>query len=102
MGADEGQCVTLTGDDNTDDGRDLANRPSEDRRKSRMGYIVDFSDSDFYGDEVTNLPSPPPHLRFLGLYDSYGGVGGLVGTDDGGVGGLMGTDSGVVGGLMAD
>ncbi|GJT92200.1 hypothetical protein Tco_1081045 [Tanacetum coccineum] len=44
-------ATTSEGDDDTKDGTDLANRSSEDLRKSRMGYSHGFNESDFYGDE---------------------------------------------------
>ncbi|GJW81897.1 hypothetical protein Tco_0145872 [Tanacetum coccineum] len=60
-------ATTSEGDDDTEDGRDLANRSSEDLRKSRMGYSHGFSESDFYGDEVSTLqssiPAPPSNFR---------------------------------------
>ncbi|KAJ9568511.1 hypothetical protein OSB04_004477 [Centaurea solstitialis] len=51
--ADYISATTSEGDDDTEDGRDPANRSSEDLRKSRMGYPqpdVSFNESDFYGE----------------------------------------------------
>lgn len=50
-------ATTSEGDDDTEDGRDLANRSSEDLRKSRMGFSQDhaseesFHESDFYSEQ---------------------------------------------------
>nr|GFA87963.1 hypothetical protein [Tanacetum cinerariifolium] len=44
-------ATTSEGDDDTEDGTDLANRSSKDLRKLRIGYSHGFNESDFYGDE---------------------------------------------------
>ncbi|KAI3708812.1 hypothetical protein L2E82_38284 [Cichorium intybus] len=41
------------GDDNTEYGRDLANRYSDDLRKSRMGYEHDLTD--YYADQAQSF-----------------------------------------------
>ncbi|KAI3521329.1 hypothetical protein L1887_10792 [Cichorium endivia] len=58
-------ATTSEGDDDTEDGRDLANRSSDDLRKSRMGYEHDLSD--YYADQVhtlqSSIPAPPVNFR---------------------------------------
>lgn len=50
-------ATTSEGDDDTEDGRDLANRSSEDLRKSRMGFSQghpsddSFTESEFYSEQ---------------------------------------------------
>ncbi|CAI9280903.1 unnamed protein product [Lactuca saligna] len=58
-------ATTSEGDDDTEDGRDLANRSSDDLRKSRMGYEHDLTD--YYADQVhtlqSSIPAPPANFR---------------------------------------
>ncbi|KAI4329054.1 hypothetical protein L6164_021359 [Bauhinia variegata] len=66
-------ATTSEGDDDTEDGRDLANRSSEDLRKSRMrfsqGHPSDdnFNESELFSDQVLSLqssiPAPPAHFK---------------------------------------
>lgn len=64
-------ATTSEGDDDTEDGRDLANRSSEDLRKSRMGFSQDhaseecFHESDFYSEQAlrSSIPAPPANFR---------------------------------------
>ncbi|KAL1811369.1 uncharacterized protein LOC108227169 [Daucus carota subsp. sativus] len=64
-------ATTSEGDDDTEDGRDLANRSSEDLRKSRMGFSQDhaseesFRESDFYSEQAlrSSIPAPPANFR---------------------------------------
>ncbi|KAL6996215.1 hypothetical protein U1Q18_006350 [Sarracenia purpurea var. burkii] len=44
-------ATTSEGDDDTEDGRDTANRSSEDLRKSRMGFSQDHPSDDRFNDE---------------------------------------------------
>uniref|UniRef100_A0A2N9ER24 COP1-interacting protein 7 n=1 Tax=Fagus sylvatica TaxID=28930 RepID=A0A2N9ER24_FAGSY len=65
-------ATTSEGDDDTEDGRDAANRSSEDLRKSRMGFSHghpsddSFNESEF-NDQVQDLhssiPAPPANFR---------------------------------------
>ncbi|KAL0855262.1 hypothetical protein Bca101_060415 [Brassica carinata] len=53
--ADWISATTSEGDDDTEDGRDLANRSSEDLRKSRMGFLqTQASDDSFNESELFN------------------------------------------------
>lgn len=71
--ADWISATTSEGDDDTEDGRDIANRSSEDLRKSRMGLSQghpsedSFTESDFYSEQVQDLnssiPAPPANFR---------------------------------------
>ncbi|XP_024960991.1 uncharacterized protein LOC112501558 [Cynara cardunculus var. scolymus] len=65
--ADYISATTSEGDDDTEDGRDPANRSSEDLRKSRMGYSqpeVSFNESDFYVNTLqSSIPAPPANFR---------------------------------------
>ncbi|CAH1422883.1 unnamed protein product [Lactuca virosa] len=58
-------ATTSEGDDDIEDGRDLANRSSDDLRKSRMGYEHDLTD--YYADQVhtlqSSIPAPPANFR---------------------------------------
>lgn len=65
-------ATTSEGDDDTEDGRDVANRSSEDLRKSRMGFLQghpsedSFNDSDF-SEQVqalqSSIPAPPANFK---------------------------------------
>ncbi|XP_042052346.1 uncharacterized protein LOC121797725 [Salvia splendens] len=71
--ADWVSATTSEGDDDTEDGRDLANRSSEDLRKSRMGFsLAQPSDDGFNENELFNdseqssqssIPAPPANFR---------------------------------------
>ncbi|KAL6956169.1 hypothetical protein U1Q18_026798 [Sarracenia purpurea var. burkii] len=66
-------ATTSEGDDDTEDGRDPANRSSEDLRKSRMGLSLghpsddSFNESEFFNEHVQALQSsvtaPPVNFR---------------------------------------
>ncbi|KAK9099579.1 hypothetical protein Syun_026624 [Stephania yunnanensis] len=61
-------ATTSEGDDDAEDVRDLANRSSEDLRKSRMGFSQDgFHDSELFNDQVlgvhSSIPTPPANFR---------------------------------------
>ncbi|KAF7814000.1 COP1-interacting protein 7 isoform C [Senna tora] len=66
-------ATTSEGDDDTEDGRDPANRSSEDLRKSRMGFSHghpsddNFNDSELFSDQVQSLqssiPAPPAYFK---------------------------------------
>ncbi|KAF7843641.1 COP1-interacting protein 7 [Senna tora] len=66
-------ATTSEGDDDTEDGRDPANRSSEDLRKSRMGFPHghpmddSFNESELFGEQVQSLqssiPAPPAHFK---------------------------------------
>ncbi|KAK1302576.1 hypothetical protein QJS10_CPB12g01830 [Acorus calamus] len=61
------------GDDDTEDGRDPANRSSEDLRKSRMGFLQGhpaydgFNEGDTFHDQVqtlrSSIPAPPANFK---------------------------------------
>ncbi|KAK1264068.1 hypothetical protein QJS04_geneDACA013545 [Acorus gramineus] len=61
------------GDDDTEDGRDPANRSSEDLRKSRMGFLQEhssydgFNEGDIFHDTVEtfrgSIPTPPANFK---------------------------------------
>ncbi|CAN7117495.1 unnamed protein product [Brassica rapa subsp. narinosa] len=57
-------ATTSEGDDDTEDGRDLANRSSEDLRKSRMGFLQtqasddSFNESELYNEQAQNTSAP--------------------------------------------
>ncbi|KAL2336382.1 hypothetical protein Fmac_010828 [Flemingia macrophylla] len=71
--ADWISATTSEGDDDTEDGRDLANRSSEDLRKSRMGFSHghpsddSFNESELFNEQVQSLqssiPAPPAHFK---------------------------------------
>lgn len=71
--ADWISATTSEGDDDTEDGRDVSNRSSDDLRKSRMGYSTglpfesSFSETDYFTDQVhtlqTSIPTPPANFR---------------------------------------
>ncbi|KAL1551789.1 enolase-phosphatase E1-like [Salvia divinorum] len=71
--ADWVSATTSEGDDDTEDGRDLANRSSEDLRKSRMGFsLAQPSDDGFNENELFNdsehssqssIPAPPANFK---------------------------------------
>ncbi|XP_012454535.1 uncharacterized protein LOC105776438 isoform X1 [Gossypium raimondii] len=66
-------ATTSEGDDDIEDGRDPANRSSEDLRKSRMGFSQGhpsddgFNDSELFNDQVqalrTSIPAPPANFK---------------------------------------
>ncbi|CAE5967230.1 unnamed protein product [Arabidopsis arenosa] len=62
--ADWISTTTSEGDDDTDDGRELANRSSEDLRKSRMGSLQShpsgdsFNESELFNQHVQNTGAP--------------------------------------------
>ncbi|KAK3220581.1 hypothetical protein Dsin_014551 [Dipteronia sinensis] len=66
-------ATTSEGDDDTEDGRDPANRSSEDLRKSRMGFSQShpsddgFNESDLFNEQVQDLhssiPAPPANFK---------------------------------------
>ncbi|KAG7625187.1 hypothetical protein ISN45_At03g014390 [Arabidopsis thaliana x Arabidopsis arenosa] len=62
--ADWISATTSEGDDDTDDGRDLANRSSEDLRKSRMGFLQShpsgdsFNESELFTEHVQTTGTP--------------------------------------------
>ncbi|XP_020705943.1 uncharacterized protein LOC110116624 [Dendrobium catenatum] len=63
--------TTSEGDDDPEDGRDLVHKPSDDFRKSRMGYSTTydgFNDGDIFpeqaqsmGNSIANPPNPMKH-----------------------------------------
>ncbi|CAI8607843.1 unnamed protein product [Vicia faba] len=71
--ADWISATTSEGDDDMEDGRDLANRSSEDLRKSRMGFSHghpsddSFNESELFSEQVQSLqssiPAPPAHFK---------------------------------------
>ncbi|KAK9078388.1 hypothetical protein SSX86_002445 [Deinandra increscens subsp. villosa] len=67
--ADWVSATTSEGDDDTEDGRDVSNRSSDELRKSRMGYAHEgsFNETDFYTDQMhtlqTSIPTPPANFR---------------------------------------
>ncbi|XP_044485929.1 COP1-interacting protein 7-like [Mangifera indica] len=66
-------ATTSEGDDDTEDGRDPANRSSEDLRKSRMGFIQGhpsddgFNESELFNERVqalhSSIPAPPANFK---------------------------------------
>ncbi|KAL8043492.1 hypothetical protein ABFX02_09G123700 [Erythranthe guttata] len=67
-------ATTSEGDDDTEDGRDIANRSSEDLRKSRMGFShaqssdYGFNESEFFNESgvqssLSSIPAPPPDFE---------------------------------------
>ncbi|KAJ0075681.1 hypothetical protein Patl1_33779 [Pistacia atlantica] len=66
-------ATTSEGDDDTEDGRDLANRSSEDLRKSRMGFMQGhpsddgFNESELFNEQVqalhSSIPAPPANFK---------------------------------------
>ncbi|GMI77845.1 hypothetical protein like AT3G14172 [Hibiscus trionum] len=66
-------ATTSEGDDDIEDGRDPANRSSEDLRKSRMGFSQGhrsddgFNESELFNDQVqslrTSIPAPPANFK---------------------------------------
>ncbi|KAL5755493.1 hypothetical protein ACOSQ2_020239 [Xanthoceras sorbifolium] len=66
-------ATTSEGDDDTEDGRDPANRSSEDLRKSRMGFSQShpsddgFNESDLFNEQVqalqSSIPAPPANFK---------------------------------------
>ncbi|XP_045788268.1 dentin sialophosphoprotein-like [Trifolium pratense] len=71
--ADWISATTSEGDDDMEDGRDLANRSSEDLRKSRMGLShghpsdESFNESELFNEQVqsieSSIPAPPAHFK---------------------------------------
>ncbi|KAL5698340.1 hypothetical protein ACHQM5_029392 [Ranunculus cassubicifolius] len=66
--ADWISATTSEGDDDTEDGSDLANRSSEDLRKTRMGFSQDgFNDGDLFNEQVqalrSSIPTPPGNFK---------------------------------------
>ncbi|XP_030972643.1 uncharacterized protein LOC115992566 [Quercus lobata] len=64
-------ATTSEGDDDTEDGRDVANRSSEDLRKSRMGFSHGHPSDDSFNESEFNeqvqayssIPAPPANFR---------------------------------------
>ncbi|XP_051135881.1 uncharacterized protein LOC127254686 [Andrographis paniculata] len=66
-------ATTSEGDDDMEDGRDLANRSSEDLRKSRMGFSQaqpsddSFNEHEVFGESVqsseSSIPAPPANFK---------------------------------------
>ncbi|XP_058005124.1 COP1-interacting protein 7 isoform X2 [Hevea brasiliensis] len=66
-------ATTSEGDDDTEDGRDLANRTSEDLRKSRMGFSQShpsdygFNESELFHEQDqaihSSIPAPPANFK---------------------------------------
>ncbi|KAI3463204.1 hypothetical protein Pfo_019867 [Paulownia fortunei] len=66
-------ATTSEGDDDTEDGRDPANRSSEDLRKSRMGFSHaqpsddSFNENEFFNESVqssqNSIPAPPANFK---------------------------------------
>lgn len=66
-------ATTSEGDDDAEDGRDLANRSSDDLRKSRMGFSQShpsddgFNESELYNEQVqalhSSIPTPPANFK---------------------------------------
>ncbi|CAH2053745.1 unnamed protein product [Thlaspi arvense] len=62
--ADWISATTSEGDDDTEDGRDLANRSSEDLRKSRMGFLQthpsddSFNESELFNEQAHTTSAP--------------------------------------------
>ncbi|ESQ48570.1 hypothetical protein EUTSA_v10019917mg [Eutrema salsugineum] len=62
--ADWISATTSEGDDDTEDGRDLANRSSEDLRKSRMGFLQthpsddSFNESELFSEQAQSTSAP--------------------------------------------
>ncbi|XP_052627727.1 uncharacterized protein LOC111910361 isoform X2 [Lactuca sativa] len=73
--ADWISATTSEGDDDTEDGRDISNRSSDDLRKSRMGleyshglsFESSYNETDYFSDQVhtlqTSIPTPPANFR---------------------------------------
>lgn len=67
--ADWISATTSEGDDDTEDGRDVSNRSSDELRKSRMGYSHEssFNETEFFTDQVhtlqSSIPTPPANFR---------------------------------------
>ncbi|EEF33195.1 conserved hypothetical protein [Ricinus communis] len=66
-------ATTSEGDDDTEDGRDPANRSSEDLRKSRMGFSHShasddcYNESELFNEQVqsihSSIPAPPANFK---------------------------------------
>ncbi|XP_022723389.1 uncharacterized protein LOC111280356 isoform X2 [Durio zibethinus] len=59
-------ATTSEGDDDTEDGRDPANRSSEDLRKSRMGFSQGHPSDDGFNEVQslqTSIPAPPANFK---------------------------------------
>ncbi|KAI5422311.1 hypothetical protein KIW84_045675 [Lathyrus oleraceus] len=64
--ADWISATTSEGDDDMEDGRDLANRSSEDLRKSRMGFSHGHPSDDSFNEIQSlqsSIPAPPAHFK---------------------------------------
>ncbi|KAD4179545.1 hypothetical protein E3N88_28136 [Mikania micrantha] len=67
--ADWISATTSEGDDDTEDGRDVSNRSSDELRKSRMGFLHEggFNEANFNTDQIhtlqTSIPTPPANFR---------------------------------------
>lgn len=70
--ADWISATTSEGDDDTEDGRDVANRSSEDLRKSRMGFFQGHPSEDSFNESEFNeqvqalqssIPAPPANFK---------------------------------------
>ncbi|XP_071717672.1 uncharacterized protein [Rutidosis leptorrhynchoides] len=68
--ADWISATTSEGDDDTEDGRDVSNRSSDELRKSRMGYShessfneTEFSSADQVQTLQSSIPTPPANFR---------------------------------------
>ncbi|KAF2300922.1 hypothetical protein GH714_018312 [Hevea brasiliensis] len=66
-------ATTSEGDDDAEDGRDLANRTAEDLRKSRMGFLLShpsdygFNESELFNEQDqaihSSIPAPPANFK---------------------------------------
>ncbi|XP_021637706.2 uncharacterized protein LOC110633425 isoform X2 [Hevea brasiliensis] len=66
-------ATTSEGDDDAEDGRDLANRTAEDLRKSRMGFLLShpsdygFNESELFNEHDqaihSSIPAPPANFK---------------------------------------
>ncbi|KAD4179506.1 hypothetical protein E3N88_28097 [Mikania micrantha] len=67
--ADWISATTSERDDDTEDGRDVSNRSSDELRKSRMGFLHEgsFNEANFNTDQIhtlqTSIPTPPANFR---------------------------------------
>lgn len=71
--ADWISATTSEGDDDTEDGRDPANRSSDDLRKSRMGFLQShpsddsFNESELFNEQAqalrSSIPAPPNNFK---------------------------------------
>ncbi|KAF2323655.1 hypothetical protein GH714_036486 [Hevea brasiliensis] len=80
-------ATTSEGDDDTEDGRDLANRTSEDLRKSRMGFSQShpsdygFNESELFHEQDqaihSSIPAPPANFKLRDDHMSGSSIKGL-------------------------